>query len=140
MSYRPLKNYAHFKHAASLRLLGPGRAEDETRRRVHCLHKRELRTRKECLILISRRQGDRPCIAAWAVNQARRASRRAPAAGDVLEPNRQADPWQRRIVGKAVVCQNGSAIGGSRRKCANSCLPRDNGYMVVNGDGTRRSG
>src|SRR5712691_11451565 len=90
-----LEDYAHFKHTASLRRLGSARAEGETRRRVHCTHKRELRTRKEGLVLISRRQRDRPCVAAWAVNQTWRASRRAPGAGDILEPNRQADPRQR---------------------------------------------
>src|SRR6266481_2326167 len=96
---------ADLEHAAGLRRVGAIGAEHEAGGRAAGSDVGNLRTSEEDLVLIGRREGDRPRLAARPVYQIGRAIRGVSSRGDVLEANGQADARQRRILAKGVVCQ-----------------------------------
>jgi|SRR6516162_285316 hypothetical protein len=91
---------ARLDHAASLRRIGAVWAKHQAGGRAAGADMRDFRPGKEDLVLIGRRKGDRPSVAAGPVQQIGRTGRGAAGRADVLETDRQADSRQGRIVPK----------------------------------------
>src|SRR6266849_2656781 len=129
---------ADLKHAAGLRRVGAIGAEHEAGCSATGSDVGNLRTSEEDLVLIGRREGDRPRLAARPIYQIGRAIRGVASRGDVLEANGQADARQRRIVTKAVICQYRPAKSHSCGECADRGLGGDVGMLKVGGNRLRR--
>ena len=102
--YRSEQN-ADFEEAAGLRRIGAARAEGQSRGQAGCPDMGELQAGIEYLVLVSRRHGYRPCVAPRTAEQIGCAGCGAARAGNIFEPNRQADAAQWRVGAKgAIVC------------------------------------
>ena len=107
---------AGFKQEAGLCGIRAFPAKRQSRCRAIRPDVRDLCTREEDLVLIGRGQGDRPRIAARAIEQVWGAIRGASCTGDVFEANGNAEPGDGGVLAKAVICQDRTAIGRCVRK------------------------
>src|SRR6516225_1854919 len=100
---------ADFEYAAGLCRVGSVGAKDQSRCRAARSDVRNLCSSKEDFVLISWSKGYRPCVAAGTIEEIGCPISQAAFRADIFEANRQAKARQRRIVAKAVFCQDRAA-------------------------------
>ena len=97
---------SHLDHAAGLGRVGTVWAEHRAGGRAAGADMGDLRSGEEDLVLVGRRKGDRPRVAAGTIQKIGGPIGEAAGRADILEADRQADTRQRRVVAKAVVRQD----------------------------------